>query len=418
MLSCRRTPRFLLRAAHSARPRGTAPLWAATTGRVHFFAHWRAVPLFYRDPSCLKNRSHGKTKNSDWSLTQRDQLLDRTQSPADDAQARFAFSQTESREARVRFRCRSRGRPARAFAASSATCRSRRPRTRWPPRTPLSTRSSMSSRGTIRWRVAPASRPARSSRPRSGRPSVSPLPASRTRPARASRPDRAPSRVNPSPVPIPRTMPRAAFASRAPSPEVTAWRGDRRVARWLAERARKDAERRLGPIRRAHRDLDWIIKRRRAQIANCRRDMKNERAERLAEAAERRRRLERLAVKPAARQHEHENAQSALDPPSPPPTRGTHQKPNPTPSLSKKHHHHHHHHPRRRSTRPAAKKPSRAPPSSPPSESPPPPKLVTTSVWIGPGRFQSIAVEKTRAPARRSRISARFSARLRAATLA
>ena len=108
-------------------------------------------------------------------------------------------------------------------------------------------------------------------------------------------------------------MPRAAFASRAPSPEVTAWRGDRRVARWLAERARKDAERRLGPIRRAHRDLDWIIKRRRAQIANCRRDMKNERAERLAEAAERRRRLERLAVKPAARQHEHENAQSALD---------------------------------------------------------------------------------------------------------
>ena len=237
-------------------------------------------------------------------------------------------------------------------------------------------------------------------------------------PARASRPDRAPSRVNPSPVPIPRTMPRAAFASRAPSPEVTAWRGDRRVARWLAERARKDAERRLGPIRRAHRDLDWIIKRRRAQIANCRRDMKNERAERLAEAAERRRRLERLAVKPAARQHEHENAQSALDPPSPPPTRGTHQKPKPTPSLSKKHHHHHHHHPRRRSTRPAAKKPSRAPPSSPPSESPPPPKLVTTSVWIGPGRFQSIAVEKTRAPARRSRISARFSARLRAATLA
>ena len=147
-------------------------------------------------------------------------------------------------------------------------------------------------------------------------------------PARASRPDRAPSRVNPSPVPIPRTMPRAAFASRAPSPEVTAWRGDRRVARWLAERARKDAERRLGPIRRAHRDLDWIIKRRRAQIANCRRDMKNERAERLAEAAERRRRLERLAVKPAARQHEHENAQSALDhaPPPRPPTRGTHQK--------------------------------------------------------------------------------------------
>lgn len=245
-------------------------------------------------------------------------------------------------------------------------------------------------------------------------------------PARALRPDRAPSRADPTPVPIPRAMPRPALASRAPSPEVTAWRGDRRVARWLAERARKDAERRLGPIRRAHRDLDWIIKRRRAQIANCRRDMKNERAERLAEAAERRRRLERLAVKPAARQHEDENAHSALDPsssptpspPCPPPTRGTHQKPNPTP-LPSRNHNHHHHHPRRRSTRPPAKKPSRAPPSSPPaSESPPRAKLVTTSVWIGPGRFQSIAVEKTRAPARRSRISARFSAALRAATLA
>lgn len=247
-------------------------------------------------------------------------------------------------------------------------------------------------------------------------------------PARAPRPDRAPSRADPTPVPIPRATPRPALASRAPSPEVTAWRGDRRVARWLAERARKDAERRLGPIRRAHRDLDWIIKRRRAQIANCRRDMKNERAERLAEAAERRRRLERLAVKPAARhRHEDENAHSALDPspslsstpspPSPPPTRGTHQKPKPTPLPSRNHNNnnHHHHRPRRRSTRPPAKKPSRAPPSS---ESPPRAKLVTTSVWIGPGRFQSIAVEKTRAPARRSRISARFSAALRAATLA
>jgi hypothetical protein len=241
-------------------------------------------------------------------------------------------------------------------------------------------------------------------------------------PARAPRPDRAPSRADPTPVPIPRVTPRPALASRAPSPEVTAWRGDRRVARWLAERARKDAERRLGPIRRAHRDLDWIIKRRRAQIANCRRDMKNERADRLAEAAERRRRLERLAVKPAARQRQDENAHSALDPsssstpspPSPPPTRGTHQKPNPTPLPSRNHHNnHHHHHPRRRSTPPPAKKPSRAPSSSPPRA-----KLVTTSVWIGPGRFQSIAVEKTRASARRSRISARFSAALRAATLA
>ena len=236
----------------------------------------------------------------------------------------------------------------------------------------------------------------------------------RTRPPRASARTRPVSR-QPEPAPIPARCPAPPSRPR-PSPEV-AWRGDRRVARWLAERARKmPSDARSDP--RAHRDLDWIIKRRRAQIANCRRDMKNERAERLAEAAERRRRLERLAVKPAARQHEHENAQSALDPPSPPPTRGTHQKPNPTPSLSKKHHHHHHHHPRRRSTRPAAKKPSRAPPSSPPSESPPPPKLVTTSVWIGPGRFQSIAVEKTRAPARRSRISARFSVTLRAATLA
>ena len=56
----------------------------------------------------------------------------------------------------------------------------------------------------------------------------------------------------------------------------TSWRGDGRVARWLAERERKANKRALGPLRRARKELEWIVKRRSAQIANYRRDRKIE----------------------------------------------------------------------------------------------------------------------------------------------
>ena len=56
----------------------------------------------------------------------------------------------------------------------------------------------------------------------------------------------------------------------------TSWRGDGRVAAWLAERERKANKRALGPLRRARKELEWITRRRSAQIANYRRDRKIE----------------------------------------------------------------------------------------------------------------------------------------------
>mgnify|MGYP004249797331 CR=1 FL=1 len=56
----------------------------------------------------------------------------------------------------------------------------------------------------------------------------------------------------------------------------TCWRGDGRVAAWLAERERKANKRALGPLRRARKELEWITRRRSAQIANYRRDRKIE----------------------------------------------------------------------------------------------------------------------------------------------
>ena len=85
-----------------------------------------------------------------------------------------------------------------------------------------------------------------------------------------------------------------------PSAEVTAWKADRRLAAWLAERRKKDAARRLGTIRRAHRDLDWVIERRKAQIAATRRDAKNDKERKAAfEAASRERRAELAVAIPA-----------------------------------------------------------------------------------------------------------------------
>ena len=52
--------------------------------------------------------------------------------------------------------------------------------------------------------------------------------------------------------------------------------GGGEMSRWLAERERKANKRALGPLRRARKELEWIVKRRSAQIANYRRDRKIE----------------------------------------------------------------------------------------------------------------------------------------------
>lgn len=51
-------------------------------------------------------------------------------------------------------------------------------------------------------------------------------------------------------------------------------------------------------VRRARRDLDWILTRRKAQIAVCRREVKNDKAERALEAKAKREELDKLAVAP------------------------------------------------------------------------------------------------------------------------
>ena len=71
-----------------------------------------------------------------------------------------------------------------------------------------------------------------------------------------------------------RSEPRGEWTTK-PATE-TSWRGDGRVAAWLAERERKANKRALGPLRRARKELEWITRRRSAQIANYRRDRKIE----------------------------------------------------------------------------------------------------------------------------------------------
>ena len=131
-----------------------------------------------------------------------------------------------------------------------------------------------------------------------------------------------------------------------PSAEVTAWKADRRLAAWLAERRKKDAARRLGTIRRAHRDLDWVIERRKAQIAATRRDAKNDKERKAAfEAASRERRAELAVAIPAdprgapdprprvLRRPRDRNAASERRAPTPPkpPTRSPPNRPPPRP---------------------------------------------------------------------------------------
>ena len=104
-----------------------------------------------------------------------------------------------------------------------------------------------------------------------------------------------------------KTLPKTAVAkislptpsSRAPSTQVTAWRTkDLNTKQWLTDRRTKENDRRLIPIRRAHKDLDWIIRRRRDQIKKCRVEVKNDKTERAALENQIRVEMEKLAVAP------------------------------------------------------------------------------------------------------------------------
>lgn len=194
----------------------------------------------------------------------------------------------------------------------------------------------------------------------------------------------------------------AGRSMRLPSAEVTAWKADRRLAAWLAERRKKDAARRLGTIRRAHRDLDWVIERRKAQIAATRRDAKNDKERKAAfEAASRERRAE-LAVAIPADPPRRPGPAPARPPPPPRPKR----------RLGKA-----------GADSPEAADPVTAQPAAASSSSAPQrpsrdadatrttavahcsrrssrrferrtPKLEVASVWVAPGRFQCVVVEK------------------------
>lgn len=91
---------------------------------------------------------------------------------------------------------------------------------------------------------------------------------------------------------------RRAFPSVEPSRAVTAYKTDAAIASWMEKRAQKEQGRMLLRVRRARRDLDWILTRRKAQIAVCRREVKNDKAERALEAKAKREELDKLAVAP------------------------------------------------------------------------------------------------------------------------
>ena len=54
------------------------------------------------------------------------------------------------------------------------------------------------------------------------------------------------------------------------------WKGDEKISAWYAQKKEKEREAAVAKIRRAHKDLNWVLERRTAQIANFRRDRKNE----------------------------------------------------------------------------------------------------------------------------------------------
>ena len=91
---------------------------------------------------------------------------------------------------------------------------------------------------------------------------------------------------------------RRAFPSVEPSRAVTAYKTDAAIASWMEKRKQKEQGRMLLRVRRARRDLDWILTRRRAQIATCRREVKNDKADKALRAKAKREEMEKLAVAP------------------------------------------------------------------------------------------------------------------------
>ena len=94
------------------------------------------------------------------------------------------------------------------------------------------------------------------------------------------------------------SLTRRAFPKVEPSRAVTAYKTDAAIASWMEKRRQKEQGRMLLRVRRARRDLDWILTRRKAQIAVCRREVKNDKAERALEAKAKREELDKLAVAP------------------------------------------------------------------------------------------------------------------------
>ena len=97
---------------------------------------------------------------------------------------------------------------------------------------------------------------------------------------------------------------RRTFVSVEPSRAVTAYKTDAAIASWMEKRKQKEQGRTLLRVRRARRDLDWILARRKAQIAVCRREVKHDRADRALQAKTKREELEKLAVAPPADRRE------------------------------------------------------------------------------------------------------------------
>ena len=91
---------------------------------------------------------------------------------------------------------------------------------------------------------------------------------------------------------------RRAFPSVEPSRAVTAYKTDAAIASWMEKRKQKEQGRMLLRVRRARRDLDWILTRRKAQIATCRREVKNDKADKALRAKAKREEMEKLAVAP------------------------------------------------------------------------------------------------------------------------
>ena len=88
------------------------------------------------------------------------------------------------------------------------------------------------------------------------------------------------------------------FSQTEPSRAVTAYKTDTAIASWMEKRKQKEQARMLLRVRpRARGDLDWILTRRKAQIATCRREVKNDKATKRYER-KRRERAEKLAVAP------------------------------------------------------------------------------------------------------------------------